>query len=472
MSRGFLRRDSVAPGDPSQPLAPVDFALPAFVALAVALGGGGTPSPLPEMLLEWAALATLAVVVSLHPADRPWPRLATGFALALLALPALQLIPLPPAIWRDLPGRGIEAAALDLAGAGQNWMPWTVSPPRTLASLLAMLVPAVVLVTAALALPRSRIYALVAVALMALLSAGIGAGQLAGGTHSALRFYASSHVEDLTGFQANRNAEADVLLTGLFALAALGVGHVFRLRRYAALALGSAAILLAAAVLLTASRAGTALLVLTLAAATGFAGYRYRHLRRSSLATKTGLGATAVALVAALGWVIVTYPVSGRLGARFADGAGPRPEIWRDTIYAIGQYWPWGSGIGTFVPVFLAAERLEAVDWSHPNRAHNEVLELALEAGLPGLVLLAILLGLLAWRWAIRVRATAAPQERAELYFAAATLVTLGAHSIVDYPLRSMALATFAGVAAGFILAPARHRGGAAPQGRVETKLP
>ena len=186
----------------------------------------------------------------------------------------------------------------------------------------------------------------------------------------------------------------------------------------------------------------------------------------------TNLGAIAVALVAALGWVIVTYPVSGRLGERFADGSGPRPEIWRDTIYAIGQYWPWGRGIGTFVPVFLAAERLEAVDWSHPNRAHNEVLELALEAGLPGLVLLAVLLGLLAWRWAVRVCATAAPQERAELGFAVATLVTLGAHSIVDYPLRSMALAALAGVAAGFILAPACHRGGAAPQGRVETKLP
>ena len=451
-------------------LAPADFVLPGFVALAVALGGGGTPSPQPEMLLEWAALATLAAVVVLHPGDRPWPRQATVFALALLALPALQLIPLPPAIWRGLPGREIEAAAVDLVGSGQTWMPWTVSPPRTLASLLALIVPVVAILTTALASPRSRKYALVAIALMALLSAAVGAAQLAGGAHSSWRFYASSHVEDLTGFQANRNAEADVLLTGLFALAALAIGRAFASRRYAALALGSGAILLAGAVLLTASRAGIGLLVVAAAVAAVVVGYRNRA--RSNPRTRLALGGTAVTVLATLAWAIATNPVPGRIGARFANGSEPRPEIWRDTIYAIGQYWPWGSGIGTFVPVFVAAERLEAVDLSFPNRAHNEFLELALEAGVPGLALLAVLFGFLAWRWAIRLRAATGSQERAELSFAAVTLVILGLHSIVDYPLRSMALAALAGVATGFILAPSRNRGDAVSRGRVETKPP
>lgn len=449
----------IALGDASIPLAPVDFALPVFVALAVVLGGGGTPAAFPEMLLEWAALATFAVVVALQPLDRPWPRLATGFALALLALPALQLIPLPPATWRGLPGREIESAALDLVGSGQDWMPWTVSPSRTLASLLAMLVPATAVLVTALASPRSRSYALVAVALMALVSAGVGAAQLADGPHSAWRFYASSHADDLTGFQANRNAEADVLLAGLVALAVLGIGEVFKRRRYAALVLASAAVLLAAAVLLTASRAGVALLVLSLAAAIGIAGYRYWRRAWSKPGTIKALTAAAVAAGAVFAWAIAAYPVSGRLSGRFADGLGPRPEIWRDTIYVIGQYWPWGSGMGTFVPTFVAAERLEAVDWSHPNRAHNEFLELALEGGVVGLALLAVLVGLLGWRWAIRMRAVASPGERAELAFAAATLVILGLHSIVDYPLRSMALATLAGLATGLILGPDRKGG-------------
>ena len=451
-------------------LAPADFVLPAFLVLAVALGGGGSPAPLPEMLLEWVALAALAAIALLHPHDAPWPRCSVVFAAALLLLPALQLIPLPPAIWRDLPGREIEAAAIDLTGAGDKWMPWTVSPPRTLAGLLALLVPAAAVVVAALASPRSRRYAMAAVALMALVSAAVGAGQLAGGAHSSLRFYASSHVENLTGFQANRNSEADVLLAGLIALVALAASQRFRRGRSSTIVFGAAAILLVSAVLLTASRAGIALLFVSIAVAALVMGYRHRA--RASSRAGLAVGATALAISAALAWTIANNPVLGRIGARFAGGSEPRPEIWRDTIYAIGQYWPWGSGIGTFVPVFVAAERLEAVDSSFPNRAHNDFLELTLEAGVAGLVLLAVLVGMLAWRWAIRWRAAAAPQDRAELVFAAATLVLLAAHSIVDYPLRSMALATLAGVAGGFILAPARHRGGAVSPGRVETKQP
>ena len=454
----------------STDLAPADFALPAFVALAVVFGGGGTPAPLPEMLLEWLALAMLATIVVLHPGDRPWPRQATAFAFALLLVPALQLIPLPPAVWRGLPGREIEAAAVDLTASSRSWMPWTISPPRTLASLLALIVPATAIVVAALASSRGRAYALIAVALMALLSAVVGMAQLGGGAHSALRFYASSHVEDLTGFQANRNAEADVLLTGVFALAALAFGRVFALRGLVGIVLASGAVLLAGAVLLTASRAGIALLFVTLAGGAIVAAFRHRAWAGPGARWAT-VGA-AVTGAAGLVWAFAANPVAGRIGARFADGSGPRPEIWRDTIYAIGQYWPWGSGIGTFVPVFVAAERLEVVDSSFPNRAHNEFLELALEAGIPGLVVLAALVGMLVWRWVVRLRPTAEPQERAELYFAAATLVTVGLHSIVDYPLRSMALAALAGVATGFILAPSRNRGDAVLPGRVETKQP
>ena len=118
--------------------------------------------------------------------------------------------------------------------------------------------------------------------------------------------------------------------------------------------------------------------------------------------------------------------------------------------------------------MFVAAERLEVVDSSYPNRAHNEFLELALEAGVPGLAVLAGLVGFLAWRCVVRLRSPASPQDRGQLTFAAVTLVTLGLHSIVDYPLRSMALATFAGVATGFILVPARFRGDAVRPGRVE----
>ena len=96
----------------------------------------------------------------------PWPRLALGFAAALLALPALQLIPLPPALWQSLPGREAEIAALALIGEANRWLPWTVSPPRTLAALLALIPPAVALVLAARASLAGRRLALVSLVAM------------------------------------------------------------------------------------------------------------------------------------------------------------------------------------------------------------------------------------------------------------------------------------------------------------------
>ena len=447
-----------------------DVLLPAYLALALALGGGGSPSPLPEMLLEWVALATLVAVVWLKPEATRWPRHAIGFAGALLALPALQLVPLPPDLWRALPGREVETAALDLVGAGQQWMPLSVSPPRTLAALLAMVVPAVAVLVAALASPRGRMLGLAALVAMALISLVVGLVQLADGPGGALRFYAASHAEDLTGFQANRNAEADVLLIGLLAIGALTAGLPARWQSTARIAAALGAVLLASGVILTASRMGALLLAGLALAALATLAVRYRvRLTRSR---KLALGGAAMAMAAAFAWAVAVGSAPSRIGARFAQGgAEARPQIWHDTLYAICQYWPWGSGVGTFVPVFVAAERLEAVDPSYPNRAHNDFLELALEAGLPGVVALLALSGLLVWRLWVRLREQRSREDRAQLWFAGGVLVVVALHSIVDYPLRSMALAAAVGAAAGFILTAAGQSGGAAPPGRVETRL-
>ena len=420
------------------------------------------------MLLEWVALATLVGVVWLKPEATPWPRLTLGFASALFALPALQLVPLPPDLWRALPGREVEAAALDLVGAGERWMPLSVSPPRTLAALLAMIVPAVAVVVAALASPRGRMLGLAALVAMALISLGVGFVQLANGPGSALRFYAASHIEELTGFQANRNAAADVLLIGMLAVGALTASQPSGWRSQGSIAAALAAILLASGVILTASRMGTLLLAGVALAALTVLAIRYRA--RLTWSRKLALGGAVLALAAAFAWAVAGAP--SRIAGRLAQGgAEARPEIWHDTLFAIGQNWPWGSGVGTFVPVFIAAERLEVVDPSYPNRAHNDFLELALEAGLPGVLVLVALAGLLVWRLWVRLREQRSRDDQAQLWFAGAVLALVALHSIVDYPLRSMALAAAVGAVVGFILTAAGQSGDVAPPGRVETRL-
>lgn len=440
--------------------------LPALVAIALLFGGGGAPAPMAGLVVEWAALAALSAALWLDRGAGQWPRRAIAFAVALLALPLLQLVPLPPALWQAFPGRGDEAAALALVGSAQRWMPWSVSPSRTLAGLLALTVPAVAMVLAARGPPAARRPVLAAVVALGLLSVLVGAVQLASGSGGALRFYPESHLGFLTGFQANRNAEADVLLIAMLALGALDViapGPRDASRR--GLALGAFA-LLSVGVVLTGSRAGIALAVPVVA---GLAWSRWLARGRApTLPTRLTIALGGVTALAAL---FAGNAVLRRMAGRFAQSGDPRPELWTDTLHAIGQYWPLGTGIGTFVPVFVAAERLEVVDQSFPNRAHNDFLELALEAGLPGLALVAVLAAILVRRWARRMRVAESPAERAELAFAGAALALIGLHSVVDYPLRSMALAALAGVATGIILASSRRRADPPPPNRVEGQV-
>jgi hypothetical protein len=94
-----------------------------------------------------------------------------------------------------------------------------------------------------------------------------------------------------------------------------------------------------------------------------------------------GVALAGVAL-ALLAWVgLSENTMIQRALNRFATNAEFRPEIWKDTLYSIGVYAPWGTGMGTFLPVFQLNERLEIVSNMIVNRAHDDYLELALKQG-------------------------------------------------------------------------------------------
>ena len=246
------------------------------------------------------------------------------------------------------------------------------------------------------------------IAVMAGLGLIIGTGQIAGGPMSAsggnaLRFYVPD-ASFLNGFQGNHNSSADMLMIGMVALAA-AVREWLELPRKArrgarnrplpiALAVVAVGTLLfASGVFLSGSRAGTALLPVALAGVVAimwpwlkFA----RHARRAAL----GIGLT----IAVVGGLVVLYlalhnAAIGRVLARYDFTGEGRPQIWRDALYAMRQYFPFGSGMGTFQPVFEAAERLEVVTYSKTGRAHNDLLELAIEGGVFGLALLSVITG-------------------------------------------------------------------------------
>jgi O-antigen ligase len=420
------------------------------LAASIVLGGGGSPAPMAEIALQ--LVVALVVAAWLLTPDRPAvPRSARIVAALLICVPVLQLAPLPPALWHVLPGRAQAAEALALVGQDGTWRAWSLAPDRTLASVLAIL-PAGAMVMLSASLDRTGATRLLLIVLGGgLLTLLVGAAQLSGGPGSPFRFYEPESLF-LDGFQANHNSAADVLLIALVAANAaireLAAAGRLPDRRGVVLGLaGGLTLLIGLGVVLTNSRAGIALLPVALGASLvvlrPWLSFSPRAIGAWTAATAA---AGAIAVVAA-----ARNDALARVVARFGIGPDMRPDLWRDSLFTARQYFPFGTGMGDFVPAMLANERLGAVRELVPNRAHNEILELAVEAGAFGLIAWAVIAAIVlnALRTTLR-RVDPGPKGLA--IFAGSALLILTLHSLVDYPFRSMALAMLAGACAGLLL--------------------
>jgi O-antigen ligase len=121
------------------------------------------------------------------------------------------------------------------------------------------------------------------------------------------------------------------------------------------------------------------------------------------------------------------------------------------TVDAAKDYFPVGSGVGSFKTIYPMYEDPDAMTTTYINHTHSDYLELALETGLPGILL--ILLFLLWWaRRAIIIWRA----EEVDQFARAATIASAAmlAHSIVDYPLRTAALSAAFAVCCALMAEP------------------
>ena len=114
-----------------------------------------------------------------------------------------------------------------------------------------------------------------------------------------------------------------------------------------------------------------------------------------------------------------------------------RGEIFATTSQAVRDFMPLGSGLGSFQSVYQLYEQPGQVTPTFVIHAHDDYLEIALELGLAGILLVVLFL---AW-WAVVARrawisAERGPFARAAAIASAAVLV----HSLVDFPLRTAAI--------------------------------
>lgn len=424
----------------------------ALLAMTLLLGGAGADYPLTELAVEGASLVFLAAMAWRKDVRLGGSLLAAAATLAL-AVPLLQLVPLPPGLWSSLPGRERMVELLRVVGEPLGWRPLTLDPEATWRSMLALM-PALALFFAAANLRGGdRVRLALVVVGFGLLGSLLGALQVAGGPELAV--VPSAHSGVGTGLFSNRNHQAAFLVVAILLCGAVArIGGPGRLAVSRPIAV-AAILLMAAGVVATTSRAGVVLLCVAVPVA-------FLLLFAIRLRVRSGLAAAALLFV--VGLAALQTNAGEQMRERFAGAAADgRLLYWQDIPHAISSYWPFGSGFGTFPTVFQAAERLDFVGDAFVNNAHNDFLELAVEGGL--IAVLAILAGLAALTLAV-VRGRGWRDRRAAVLRAAAAvaILLLLVHSTVDYPLRMLALAGLFGLLCGLLVKPAEGERGRAPR--------
>ncbi|WGM41126.1 O-antigen ligase family protein [Caulobacter sp. NIBR1757] len=433
------------------------FACAGFLLTALLIGGATREEVIAPDIVGLLALPLLGWAIW-RLRDRPVER-SERLAFAILAgcflVGLIQLIPLPPGLWTALPGRGRIVDDLAAAGLTPGWAPISLRPQATVSALLC-LIPAAALFLASRTLDQPGRRRLVLLILgVGIASAVVGGLQVVGGPDSPLRFYAVTNPEPAVGFFANRNHLASLFVclvpfAALEALEAAARRPVGRVRIAIMLAL---VLLAGAGVLMTQSRAGALLLGLGLLGAVAM-GWRAGLAKdRGRLVLAGGVLLLGLAAVSA---PLVFGSVFDRLGGGFdTEIRIPAAQV---ASGAALTYAPFGSGLGSFVPIYMMHETSGSMQNTYVNHAHDDWLELLVETGLLGAAVMAAFLvwfgrtALRAWRQRSGPDASRGGGTGAR----AASLVIglLLAHSLVDYPLRTPAMMCVFALACGLMLAP------------------
>lgn len=417
---------------------------------ATLFGGASQTNALSLLTVELAALPLLFISLYLMLA-RAGPRgalLPIMILIAVILVPIAQLIPLPASIWTKLPGRGAMLQVLDAANLGRPSLPYSLTPQGAWRSALGLAPPAAMFIGAMLLSDRQRRVMAGLWLALAAISLSIGALQILGGPGSPLYFYEITNEGSPVGFFSNRNHNASFLLcllpvAAVFAAEFRGIGEDWRVIPPLLAILSFLVGIVGVAVIH--SRAGVFLLIPALigSVAVVVTGGALRGRFRAAVGLSVG-AAVVVGAVVVFGFAPILD--------RFYDSGELRFEGWPIVMKAAQDFLPFGSGIGSFDTVYRSVEPLTQVSTVYFNHAHNDYLELFLETGLAGAVLFAVfaiwflIRSFIVW--------TRRDGEGRNLAAAMTVLVLLLlAHSLLDYPLRTQALAGLFAFACGTIAA-------------------
>lgn len=366
--------------------------------------------------------------------------------VCFVLLVALQLIPLPPGLWQNLPGRGEISVLDEVLGFEGTWRPLTMAPMRTWNVLGSLIVPASGLLLA-IAFRVSTRSILRLIAMLGVLNALLGLLQIMTGRASVFYIYEVTNRGGAVGIFANENH------AGIFAACSLLIVTNLWLRArdkgvaWERLAYPMAFLLILLTSLVGGSRAGFAAafgaVVVSILMVILSPRHRHRGAQKARGPVQLWFDARPQLLLAfpvlLISLIIAAFVALDRMPA-FRDIlsedslADLRWSLLPIIGEMLGTHWVLGSGLGSFEQVYHIYEPSVLLMPQYINQAHNDWAQVVIEGGVVAGLLL---VGLMLWMGRAIVAISLNRSTRVNALFWVSVFSIVGVASMVDYPLRT-----------------------------------
>lgn len=378
------------------------FALVGFMLFfAPLLRGGRHPDAL--LPLEISAIFMLFLTIGWFTFKKQLSWIHISFLLLSCFILLIYLIPLPLEIWQTLPGREAYLGSTQWLIDNEHppYLALSIVPEKSTHALLAVL-PLFAIFLATISLSQKHQLKLVYwLLIIAALEAALGLIQYSSKEAIWMWFTGKDYTGSAQGTYYNRDHYSAMMLMTLpiaLGLLANSLGdqeykskQSFQLNQ--TLIFSFLALLILLAAIFSRSRAGVGLSMLGIIIAT----FTYaRHLGgKQTLGIAATLGAIGAGIAVSIGLI----PVLNRFATD--PGEDGRWLIFKHTIEGIKEYFPWGSGPGTFQEMYRSFQPAEKIGFT--NHAHNDYLELFFDIGAFAIpVLLLFFLAYIIGWWRLR----------------------------------------------------------------------
>lgn len=428
--------------------------LASFVVLVFMMGGASRADAQSLIILRPVSVIVCGMAaITLRREHLIAHRWLVGAFVAISGVMAFHIVPLPPGLWPELPGRQLMVDIDRLAAVGEIARPLSISPVDGRNSLYALSVPLAVLLLG-IQLERGELDRFLPLLVAGgALSGLFGLMQAAGGPDGPLYLYRVTNNGSAVGLFANRNHAATLLaclfpMLAVFASSRAGKFNEIRSRQLVAAVI---AVVLVPLILVTGSRSGLLSSLIGLIGAAIL--YFQRPMERSSGKANSGPGSrrgnsllVGLVVAASLGFLTIYFSRAEAIDRILvvASANDNRADFWLTSSSLFFQFFPWGFGSGSFVEAFKIVEPDALLDASYLNHAHNDWLEAALTFGLAGLLVPAFAVCLYLYRL-FHIWRRAGGERRSVTYarMAAIAIAIIAMASISDYPLRTPTLMCF-----------------------------